>query len=139
MTLPRFNKYEVGQKYSKHIDAFKQSGIQTDWSYTLILEPAEKGGELEINIEGEDRTFKLEAGDIIFYPSGNIHQVKPVTKGTRIAAIGWIESLITRNDQQKIISHIIDVMQKLDGTEEHKDNVLKLSYSYHNLMRLWSK
>lgn len=139
MTLPRFNKYEVGQKYEKHIDSFKQQGVQTDWSYTVMLEAPTKGGELSISESGTTTTVSLTSGDIVIYNSGNVHQVLPVEEGTRTAAIGWIESLITRPDEREILSNLVDVMQDLDIKPEHKEQVLKLSYSYHNLLRLWSK
>lgn len=139
MTLPRFNKYEVGQKYAKHIDSFKQQGIQTDWSFTVMLEPPKKGGQLEINMDGRISKVDLEAGDIVVYPSGNIHQVLPVEEGTRIAAIGWIESLITSSEQRSILNSLVDTMQKLEGDNERKDLLLNLSFSYHNLLRMWSK
>lgn len=138
MTLPRFNKYTKGQKYARHIDAFIQQGVQTDWSYTLMLKPAEIGGYLEVENGGQQTQVELGAGDIVFYNSGKIHQVTPVEEGERIAVIGWIESLITRDDQREILSNIVSVFQELDRREE-KDLVLKLSSSYHNLLRIWNK
>lgn len=133
MTLPRFNKYTSAQKYKKHIDAFKQQGIQTDYSFTLMLKPAQKGGDLKV----EDILTRLQAGDLVVYESGKVHQVTPVEKGERIAVIGWIESLITRPDERKILSNLVEVMQDLDGKDV--ENTLKLSESYHNLLRIWSK
>ena len=138
MTLPRFNLYKKGQYYKKHIDAFKQLGVQTDWSYTLMLHPAEDGGELEIEIDGQAYKVPLEQGDIVIYQSGNIHQVLPVNKGKRIAAIGWIASLLPRQEERAIISNIVDTLEVLDNSKDKK-GLLQLSYSYHNLMRLWSK
>lgn len=139
MTLPRFNKYEQGQHYSKHIDAFKQEGIQTDWSYTLMLQPPIKGGELELNLSGRTVKVDLGPGDVVIYPSGNIHQVLPVEEGTRLAAIGWIESLITRADEREILVNLIDSIRDLESEDTHKETILKLSYTYHNLLRMWSK
>lgn len=139
LTLPRFNKYDKNQHYSRHVDSFKQQGVQTDWSYTLMLQPAELGGDLAFEIDGQHYNPKLEAGDIVVYHSGNIHQVTPVEQGTRIAAIGWMESLMARPEERLILGSLIDVMQDLDRKPEHKEHVLKLTYSYHNLLRLWSK
>lgn len=139
MTLPRFNKYEESQKYARHMDACRQHGVQTDWSYTLMLQPPKEGGELEIITEGRKTKVELEAGDIVIYPSGKIHQVLPVIEGTRIAAIGWIESLITSEEKRLIITNIVESLQVLEQEGADKDLILKLNYSYHNLMRLWSK
>lgn len=139
MTLPRFNKYGKDQKYNRHVDAFKQLGVQTDWSYTLCLQPAIQGGQLEIEIDGHLYAPPLEAGDIVIYPSGNIHAVTPVTEGERISAIGWIESLITRPDERAILTSLVSAMQELDGRGDELDLTAKLAFSYHNLLRLWSK
>ena len=139
MTLPRFNCYKEDNHYSRHVDCFKQEGVQTDWSYTLMLTAPEKGGNLRIETEGKIDEVSLDIGDIVIYPSGKIHEVTPVTKGERIAAIGWIESLITSQDKRSIVSSMVDVMQDLDNKEGEKENVLRLSHSYHNLLRLWSK
>lgn len=140
LTMPRFNKYaEGGQKYSRHVDSFIQSGVRTDWSYTLCLQKADKGGILCVEDNGQQDKADLEPGDLVIYPSGNIHQVTPVEKGTRISVIGWIESLIESPEQRKILAHLVRVMQNLDEIDGHKDNVLSLSYSYHNLMKMWRK
>ena len=139
MTLPRFNLYKQNQYYKPHIDAFKQHGVQTDWSFTLMLHPATKGGDLKIEIDGETKTIEQEAGDLVVYPSGNVHQVTSVIEGQRIAAIGWIESLITSQEKRKILSNIVDVLEILEICGDKNIELLKLSYSYHNLMRLWSK
>ena len=37
---------------------------------------------------------KLDAGEIVVYDSGLMHQVKPVTKGVRIGYVGWLQSWI---------------------------------------------
>lgn len=127
MTKPRFNKYEVGQKYAKHVDFFRQEGMQTDWSYTLFLTDDYEGGELII----DDKEFKLPAGDMIVYPSGQLHEVVPITKGTRIAAIGWAESFISDGHERDILTKLAEELNK-------EDNV-NLSYVYNNLLRKWSK
>ena len=139
MTLPRFNKYKKDQKYARHIDSFVQSGVQTDWSYTLILKKPEKGGELRIESENQNYTIGLNPGDIVFYHSGKIHEVTPIEEGERIAAIGWIESVITREDERAILHNMLDVLESLDYQPAQKDLVVKLSYSYHNLLRIWNK
>jgi len=36
---------------------------------------------------------KLDAGSAVIYPTGSRHQVLPVTRGIRYAAIFWIQTL----------------------------------------------
>ena len=37
--------------------------------------------------------IKLPAGDMVIYPASSLHHVQPVTRGMRLAAIFWIQSL----------------------------------------------
>lgn len=127
MTTPRFNRYNVGQKYAEHVDFFRQEGIQTDWSFTLFLTDDYEGGELVI----DGTEVKLPRGDMILYPSGQLHEVLPVTKGTRTAAIGWAESYVSD-------VHERDILTKL-AVELNKGDNVNLSYVYNNLLRKWSK
>lgn len=126
MTLPRFNKYVNSGKYADHVDFFRQEGIRTDWSMTLFLNEDYEGGELVI--EGEE--VKLAAGDMVLYPSGQIHRVNPVTKGERIAAIAWAESFIRSQEDRNILNKLVDVLSE--------KNDVRLSYVYDNLLRKWA-
>lgn len=129
MTLPRFNKYDVGGKYSKHVDFFRQGDIRTDWSMTLFLTDQYDGGELCIN----NTEIKLPAGDMMVYESGQIHEVKPVIKGSRIAAIAWAESEIRDAHERDILTKLAELML----TEKDKGRMVDLSYVYNNLLRKW--
>ncbi len=70
--------------------------VRTDLSLTLFLsEPKTyEGGELIVEMQGATEAFKLNAGDMLIYPSNFVHQVAQVTAGVRYVAIGWIESRI---------------------------------------------
>lgn len=145
ITLPRFNKYEVGQKYSRHVDYFLQEGIRIDWSMTLFLtEPDEyEGGELLFDNE----RVKLPAGSMVLYESSKVHSVSSVTSGERIAAIAWAQSYIEDAQDRAILGKLAEVLAKPVGTassspeeiEERKEEMVNLSFVYNNLLRKWSK
>lgn len=145
LMLPRFNKYEATNKehYNKHVDFFKQQGIRTDWSMTLFLtDPDEyEGGELIIHdLAHEPLVFKLNAGDMILYPSGLIHEVTPVTKGERVAAISWAESEIEDLRDRVMLGNLVDVMAALEqDREKNKEFIVKLASVHNGLLRKWSK
>ncbi|MEX2468246.1 MAG: Fe2+-dependent dioxygenase [Pseudohongiellaceae bacterium] len=144
MTFPRFNKYETGQKYSRHVDYFLQEGIRTDWSMTLFLtEPDEyEGGELLFDNE----RVKLPAGSMVLYESSKVHSVSPVTSGERIAVIAWAQSYIEDAQDRAILGKLAEVLAKPIGTasstpeeiEERKEEMVNLSFVYNNLLRKWS-
>lgn len=136
---PRFNMYNVSQKYSKHCDSFMQQGIRTDWSMTLFLvEPdTYEGGELVVEFSGEEKSYKLPAGQMIVYPSGRVHEVLPVTKGTRIAAIAWGESYIRDELERDILYKTLKLLDR-PITKDNKSDMIELSFIYNNLLRKWS-
>jgi len=144
MTLPRFNRYEAGQKYGRHVDYFIQEGIRTDWSMTLFLsEPDEyEGGELLFDNE----RVKLPAGSMVMYESSKVHSVSPVTSGERIAAIAWAQSYIEDAHDRAILGKLAEVLAKPiakpsstpEEIEERKEEIVSLSFVYNNLLRKWS-
>ena len=91
-STPRFSKCEVGDFYKCHFDN-PQNG---HFSNTLFLSHPDEyeGGELEILVDGEVVSFKLQPGQIVTYETGLAHQVKPVTKGTRKVVLWWTHSMI---------------------------------------------
>ena len=42
---------------------------------------------------GEEQ-IKLPAGSIVAYPSSSLHRVTPVTRGVRVAAVTWVQSMV---------------------------------------------
>ena len=95
---PIINKYSEGDSYGRHFDAshmYTSKGTyKSDFSFTLILseEKDYEGGELIIESDFVSREFRIGAGDAVIYSSNNMHQVVPVTKGARIAYVGWMTS-----------------------------------------------
>lgn len=145
MTMPRFNKYELGQKYDRHVDYFLQEGIRIDWSMTLFLtEPDEyEGGELLFDSE----KVKLPGGCMVLYESNKVHSVLPVTSGERIAVIAWAQSYIEDAQDRAILGKLADVLAKPIGTDssmaeeiaERKEEMVNLSFVYNSLLKKWSK
>lgn len=140
-TNPRFNKYTEKGHYSRHVDFFYQENVRTDWSMTLFLsDPTTyEGGELVIEDVGPTPLgYKLNAGDMLIYPSGKPHSVRPVTKGTRYAAILWGQSFIRDIEHRKILGKIVSSIAKLEQEKSKDRNLLvDLSYVYNNLMKAW--
>ena len=45
---------------------------------------------------------KLPAGHMVLYPATSLHQVRPVTRGARLASFFWIQSMV-RDDGQRTV------------------------------------
>jgi PKHD-type hydroxylase len=142
-----FNKYEAGMSYGDHFDTAIMPGVdgepphRSDLSFTLFLsDPATySGGELAINTFAGTARFKLSVGDAILYPASTIHRVETVTQGTRLAAVGWIQSLIKDPTQREILHDMSKAINKLGTNLTGTPEVLLLSKSYANLLRLWAE
>lgn len=143
---PRFNRYEGGGHYGFHVDgavmALPEGGqLRTDVSCTVFLsEPADyDGGELVINDLYGEHEVKLPAGDAIVYPSSSLHRVQPVTRGARLGAFLWAQSLVRDDGQRQLLLELDAAIQRLDQGGADADAVLQLSGVYHNLLRRWSE
>lgn len=149
---PMFNCYQSAGEFGNHIDnairvvpgsAVK---IRTDISITVFLSEPEsyEGGELIIEDTYGQQSVKLKAGDAILYPSTSTHRVMPVTQGRRLASFFWIQSLIRSDEQRRILFDLDQSIQRLTAANQAADNVVKneivkLSGVYHNLLRQWSE
>ena len=144
---PLFNCYSGGQTYGSHVDggirpvAGSSQSVRTDLSATLFLsDPADyEGGELTIEDMFGDRSVKLEAGDLVLYPGTSVHHITPVTRGVRLAAFFWIQSMVRNNEQRALLYELDAIVQKLGGAgSAQHDEALRLAGIYHNLLRFWA-
>ena len=152
---PRLNRYGGDSNYyGKHIDgavryapgttAGNASGrserVRTDISCTLFLSNPEdyEGGELCIADTYGEPSIKLPAGHLVLYPGTSLHQVKPVTRGHRLACFFWIESMV-RSDEQRRLLYELDI-NLLGLRQQHGDSeqTVGLTGVYHNLLRMWA-
>ena len=138
-----FSRYEKGMSYGSHVDNALMGNdfLRSDVSFTLFLSSPSsyKGGELVIESVYNESNFKLEAGSMIVYPSSTIHRVEAVTEGVRLAAVGWVQSLV-RDPNEREILFDLDTSRRLIFAKEGKTAEFDLiSKSYANLMRKWAE
>jgi PKHD-type hydroxylase len=139
LTQIMFSRYETGMHYGSHVDEALVDGMRTDVSLTLFLsEPASyRGGELTLeDAEGEE-AFKLPAGSLVAYPATSLHQVRQVTDGTRLAAVGWARSYVRSMAHRELLFDLETARREMfarDGKSREFDLVSK---SLTNLLRMW--
>jgi PKHD-type hydroxylase len=144
---PLFNRYEGGENYGLHIDGsvrsvpFSNAQLRTDLSCTLFLcEPeAYDGGELEVVDTYGTHEVKLPAGDLILYPSSSLHRVQPVTRGARICAFFWLQSMVRDDRRRSMLFELDQTIQKLRARLGDGEETVALTGHYHNLLRMWSE
>ncbi len=143
---PLFNRYTGGQTFGTHVDGSIRTlpngqRIRTDLSCTLFFAGPEEydGGELIIEDTYGSKAVKLPAGHMILYPSTSLHQVTPVTRGTRLCSFFWLQSMI-RNDGRRALLFEMDVaIQRLGAENATHPSVVSLTGVYHNLLRQWAE
>jgi PKHD-type hydroxylase len=144
---PMFNRYEGGMHFGSHIDGAVRlvpgSGLKlrTDLSATLFLaDPAEyDGGELLIEDNYGSHGVRLPAGDLVLYPASSRHSVSPVTRGARLASFFWVQSLVRDDGQRQLLFDLDQAVQALGTGGAEPQALLRLTGSYHNLLRMWSE
>jgi PKHD-type hydroxylase len=87
----QFTEYNApSEYYKKHIDKMYNGAIRKLSIVVQLTDPAEyEGGELLIDLGTELLTRKTQ-GSVIVFPSYVLHEVKPVTKGTRHSLVAWL-------------------------------------------------
>lgn len=143
---PRINRYAgATNAYGKHVDGairFAEGGarVRTDISCTVFLSDPHDydGGELTVYEAGSTRQFKLPAGHAVLYSASHVHEVMPVTRGARLAAFFWVESMV-RGDPQRRLLHEFDLaLTSLRESAGESEATIALVGTYHNLLRMWA-
>lgn len=140
-----FSRYEPGMEYGAHTDdALMGQGearLRTDLAFTLFLAERQSyaGGELVIDDPLGEQAIALEAGDAILYPSTTIHRVAPVTAGARLAAVGWIESVIADAAQRELLFDLSTTRARLAQAGAAQAEMLTIDKSISNLLRMWAR
>ncbi len=143
---PRFNRYENGGHYGAHIDGAVMaladgSQLRSDIACTMFLAEPDSydGGELVVEDTWGEHEVKLPAGDAIVYPASSLHRVEPVTRGVRVAAFFWIQSLVREESKRRTLLQLDTAVRRLAATGADGDAVKQLTGVYHNLLRQWAE
>lgn len=116
----RFSRYAAGDHYGLHIDQALMGRPlhrhRTDLSFTLFLSDpdAYEGGALRLAAGAAAPPVRLPAGSLALYPTHLPHEVTTVTRGERIACVGWVESWIADRALREILVQLGAVKGLLD-------------------------
>jgi PKHD-type hydroxylase len=146
ITTPLFSRYGPGEHYGAHIDnAIRAEGkdrLRADLAATLFLSPPEsyEGGDLVVETGFGRPRFKLQAGQMLLYPASSRHEVLPVTKGMRFAAVLWVQSMVRGDDDRRLLLDLDRSVQALAAElGANHPQLLTLTGTYHNLLRRWAE
>ncbi len=141
---PLIARYEPGMAYGTHVDNALMSGrppIRSDMSFTLFLEEPDKydGGELIIEGMLGEQEIKLPPGALVLYPTSALHHVAAVTRGQRLVAVSWVQSLIRDPAQRELLFDLETARRDLFDKHGKSAEFDLVSKSFHNLLRMWAE
>ena len=115
--------------------------LRTDLAWTLFLSDPDSydGGELVIESHEGETPVKLPAGALVVYDCGALHRVAPVTRGERLACVGWIQSRVRDSRQRELLFTLDQARRALHGREGGSPEFLQLSQVHSQLLRMWAE
>ncbi len=144
MNTPLISRYVPGMEYGSHVDnpimiRPNSDPLRTDLSMTVFLSDPEgyQGGELSLETPFGPQNVKLPAGDAVVYSTTMRHRVVPVSEGTRLAVVGWVQSMVSDDRKRQILFDLWRVRQTLKGTSD--EAMSHLETSFVNLAKMWSE
>jgi len=134
------SRYTPGMEYGLHVDDAIMDGQRTDLSFTLFLSPSDSyaGGGLIIEDPLEERAIRLEAGEMVLYPSNTLHRVEPVAQGERLAVVGWVSSWVREPQRREILFDLEMTASELFAREGKTPVIDRLNKARTNLLRMWA-
>ena len=143
ITLPLFNRYGIGMRYGRHIDdaLMGEPPLRTDLAFTVFLSAPDTydGGELVLEGIAGETPIKLAAGAVVVYPAGALHRVVEVTRGERLAAVGWIQSRVRDAAQREVLFDLDRTRRALHEREGDSEAFAALSRCSGALLRMWAE
>ncbi len=133
-----FTKSLKNMQYGRHLDNPYMSSGRSDLSFTISLtnKSTYEGGELIIEEMNSDKEFKLNAGEIVIYPSTYLHSVKEIKNGERLVCVGWIESYVKSIEEREYLFDLDAGARGLLAKNGRSDELDLIFKSYSNLLRL---
>lgn len=146
LRAPLFSRYRPGMSYGRHVDDALMgttAPLRTDLAVTVFLNDASEydGGELVIETHSGATAYKLDAGQALLYPATTLHRVAEVTRGERLAAVLWVQSLVRDASRREILFDLDTVRRSAweqAGQRSSADFEL-LAKTYANLLRAWAE
>ena len=145
VATPFYARYAPGMRYGNHVDdpimGGKDGLYRTDIAITIFLNDpkAYDGGELAVNTVFGEQKIKLPAGDAIMYPASSRHRVTEVTRGERLVAVTWVQSLVRDPAKRELLYELNQVRERMLKEAPEVEDTTHINAVYVNLVRMWSE
>lgn len=144
IAVPFYVRYGQGMAYGEHMDdpvMGEENRYRSDIAVTVFLNSPDEyeGGELVIYTPFGHQSIKGSAGDAVLYPASTRHQVTPVTRGERLVAVTWVQSLVRSYEQRDLLYQLGKTREKMLRKAPDSEDSRCIDNVYLNLVRMWSE
>ena len=125
---------------ARDIDSFPERLPSTGQPLAALgREPGDyEGGELLLGEGDAAMPIKLPARALVCYPTGLLHQVRPVRSGQRLVMVGWMQSIVRDPGCRELLHELRATTDALTGRDDVAEQVATLSRVYGGLLRRWA-
>lgn len=143
VAAPFYARYTPGMYYGDHVDdpiMGVEGRYRSDVSITVFLNAPERydGGELVIRSSFGEHEVKYEAGDAVLYPSSSLHRIAEVTRGERLVAVTWVQSLVRDPTKREILYELSQAREKMLRSAPDVPETAHVNTAFVNLVRMWA-
>ncbi len=145
VATPFYARYTPGMRYGEHVDdpimGAGEGLYRTDIAITIFLNEPESydGGELAVATPFGEQKVKLPAGDAVLYPASSRHRVAEVTRGERLVAVTWVQSLVRDPHRRELLYELNQIREQMLRETPDAQATAKVNAVYVNLVRMWSE
>lgn len=145
VAAPYYARYTPGMAYGDHVDdpIMGADGVlyRSDIAITIFLNSPQDydGGELVIHTSFGENTVKLPAGDAVLYPASSLHHVNAVSRGERLVAVTWVQSVVRDPAKREILHELNLARETLRAKSPEAEETAQVNRSYINLVRRWGE
>jgi PKHD-type hydroxylase len=145
VATPFYARYSPGMRYGEHVDdpvMGQGEGLyRTDIAITIFLnEPQDyDGGELVVRTPFGEQNVRLPAGDAVLYPASSRHRVAEVTRGERLVAVTWVQSLVRDPARRELLYELHQAREQMLREAPDAPATAGINAVYVNLVRMWGE
>ena len=83
--------------------------------------------------------MKLAAGSLVLYPTTSLHRVNEVTRGERLACVGWVRSFIRNAEHRETLFDLDQVVAHMNRSGADRSNLNSIIKVRNTLTRMWAE
>ncbi len=141
---PLYVRYLPDMTYGAHVDDPVMGAgakYRADIAVTVFLSDPDEydGGELTIETDFGEQSVKEAAGTVVMYPASSRHRVSAVTKGMRLVAVTWVQSLVRDAGRRELLYELHRARAELLKRAPQAPETARVDLVYSNLVRMWAE